>query len=233
MSFTDFGKDEIDLLAAHFNDVLVAQNIDLTMLQSEWEKVKNLIYSNADWEKKLKSTSWKALNRSHSDQLPNVLGLIDLILTIPASTAECERGFSGMKRVKSDWRARLNTSTLSDLLLVLLEGPSIDDFEPLRACQLWADHCDRRPIKRSANRKKWTRKEKKDTPDSATSSGSAPASTSSDTAPAEDNFETRFEQMVEEIVLPEEEDEDFSSVEDLCSSDSSSSDSEEEEEDED
>ena len=215
----------------------MAQNIDLTMLQSEWEKVKNLIYSNADWEKKLKSTSWKALNRSHSDQLPNVLGLIDLILTIPASTAECERGFSGMKRVKSDWRARLNTSTLSDLLLVLLEGPSIDDFEPLRACQLWADHCDRRPIKRSANRKKWTRKEKKDTPDSATSSGSAPASTSSDTAPAEDNFETRFEQMVEEIVLPvlpeEEEEEDFSSMEDLCSSDSSSSDSEEEEEDED
>ena len=214
----------------------MAQNIDLTMLQSEWEKVKNLIYSNADWEKKLKSTSWKALNRSHSDQLPNVLGLIDLILTIPASTAECERGFSGMKRVKSDWRARLNTSTLSDLLLVLLEGPSIDDFEPLRACQLWADHCDRRPIKRSANRKKWTRKEKKDTPDSATSSGSAPASTSSGTAPAEDNFETRFEQMVEEIVLPvlpEEEEEDFSSVEDLCSSDSSSSDSEEEEEDED
>ena len=206
----------------------MAQNIDLTMLQSEWEKVKNLIYSNADWEKKLKSTSWKALNRSHSDQLPNVLGLIDLILTIPASTAECERGFSGMKRVKSDWRARLNTSTLSDLLLVLLEGPSIDDFEPLRTCQLWADHCDRRPIKRSANRKKWTRKEKKDTPDSATSSGSAPA---------EDNFETRFEQMVEEIVLPvlpeEEEEEDFSSMEDLCSSDSSSSDSEEEEEDED
>ena len=131
------------------------------MLQSEWEKVKNLIYSNADWEKKLKSTSWKALNRSHSDQLPNVLGLIDLILTIPASTAECERGFSGMKRVKSDWRARLNTSTLSDLMLVLLEGPSIDDFEPLRACQLWADHCDRRPIKRSANRKSGHGKKRK------------------------------------------------------------------------
>ena len=75
----------------------------------------------------------------------------------------------------------------------------------------------------NANRKKWTRKEKKDTPDSATSSGSAPVSTSSDTAPAEDNFETRFEQMVEEIVLPvlpEEEEEDFSSMEDLCSSDS-------------
>ena len=81
-------------------------------------------------------TSWKVLIRSHSDQLPNVLGLIDLIFTIPTSTAECEMGFSGMKKVKSDRRARLNTSILSDLMLVHLEeGPFIDDFEPLRACQ--------------------------------------------------------------------------------------------------
>ena len=119
------------------------------------------------------------------------------------------------KRVKSDWRASLNTSTLSDLMLVLLEGPSIVDFEPLRACQLWADRCDRRPMKRSSNRKKWT---KKATPEASTSSGSA--------AGNEDSFETVFEEMVEEIVGPEEE-EDFSSVEDLSSSsDSSSSDSE-------
>ena len=113
----------------------------------DWGKMKDLLCSNADWEKKLKSTSWKALNRSHSDQLPNVLGLVDLILTIPASTAECERGFSAMKRVKSDWKARLNASIVSDPMLGLLEGLSIDDFEPLRACQLWADQCDRWPMK--------------------------------------------------------------------------------------
>ena len=61
-------------------------------------------------------------------------------------------------------------------------------------------------------------------------------STSSSSAPAagnEDNFETIFEQMVEEIVLPVLPEEDFSSVEDLCSSDSSSSDSGDEEEDKD
>ena len=65
----------------------------------------------------------------------------------PHNSSECERGFSGMKRVKTDWRASLKTSTLSDLMLVLLEGPSIDDFNPLRPCQLWADQCDRRPKK--------------------------------------------------------------------------------------
>ncbi|XP_054603415.2 RNA-directed DNA polymerase from mobile element jockey [Nothobranchius furzeri] len=37
---------------------------------------------------------------------PDVLYLFDALLTIPASTADCERGFSVMKQVKSDWRSR-------------------------------------------------------------------------------------------------------------------------------
>ena len=92
-----------------------------------------------------KKTTWKDLNRSHGDQYPNLLSLIDLVLTIPASTAECERGFSAMKRVKSDWRCRLNTTTLSDLMFVMLEGSSIDMFNPSRACELWAEAAQRRP----------------------------------------------------------------------------------------
>ena len=108
------------------------------------------MYSYVDWDDKLKNTTWKALNRSHADQFPNLFGLVDLILTIPASTAECERGFSAMKRVKSELRTRLNTSTLSDLMIVMLESPSICDFEPLRACELWAEDCQRRPMRPSA-----------------------------------------------------------------------------------
>ena len=108
------------------------------------------MYSNVDWDDKLKNTTWKALNRSHADQFSNLFGLVDLILTIPASTAECERGFSAMKRVKSELRTRLNTSTLSDLMIVMLESPSICDFEPLRACELWAEDCQRRPMRPSA-----------------------------------------------------------------------------------
>ncbi|XP_070404148.1 uncharacterized protein [Nothobranchius furzeri] len=37
---------------------------------------------------------------------PDVLYLFDALLTIPASTADGERGFSVMKQVKSDWRSR-------------------------------------------------------------------------------------------------------------------------------
>ena len=87
----------------------------------------------------------KSLNRSHHDQSPNLLCLIDLILTIPASTADCERGFSAIKRIKSDWRASLATPTLSDLMCGLIESSSIEEYDPSKACGLWAEESVRKP----------------------------------------------------------------------------------------
>lgn len=53
-------------------------------------------------------------------QCPDVLTLMDLILSIPASTSDCERGFNVMKLVKSDWRSRLLGVDLSDH-----DGPAV------------------------------------------------------------------------------------------------------------
>ena len=62
------------------------------------------------------------------------------MLTIPASTADCERGFSVMKRIKSDWRSSLATPTLSGLMCGLLESSDIDTYDPSKACSLWAEY---------------------------------------------------------------------------------------------
>ena len=89
-----------------------------------------------DWETKLKSSSWKSLNISHYDQFTNLLCLIDLILTIPASTtAGCERGFSVMK----SQRTSLATSTLSNLMCGLFESCDIDEYDPSKPCGLRAE----------------------------------------------------------------------------------------------
>ncbi|KAL7387779.1 hypothetical protein ABVT39_000839, partial [Epinephelus coioides] len=77
------------------------------------------------------------------DTCPNVLELIDLILTVPASTADCERGFNIMKVVKSDWRSSLKADTLSDLLLMQLSSPPISEFDPSPAIELWHTDCIR------------------------------------------------------------------------------------------
>ena len=63
--------------------------------------------------------------------------LVDLVLTLPASTAECERGFNVMKQIKSDWRSTLGPEAINDLMTVLLLSPDIKNFDPQQAVDLW------------------------------------------------------------------------------------------------
>ena len=50
-----------------------------------------------------------------------------------------ERAFTHMKLVKSDHRTLLNESTLSECLMIKLEGSSIDNFNPDAVINLWFD----------------------------------------------------------------------------------------------
>ena len=68
----------------------------------------------------------------------NLLCLVDLILTIPASSADAERGFNRLKIAKSDWRSKLSDTNLSDQMTIMLEGPSIVMFYPAPAINLWS-----------------------------------------------------------------------------------------------
>ena len=70
---------------------------------------------------------------------PNVLGLVDLLCTLPASYADAERGFSHMKMVKSDWRSRLSDRHLSDMMTIQMETAEVDQFDPSPAVKLWTN----------------------------------------------------------------------------------------------
>jgi hypothetical protein len=63
--------------------------------------------------------------------------LIDLILTLPAHSADAERGFSEMKLVKSDWHSCLRPSILSDLLFIIFHTYDIPSYDPTDAINLW------------------------------------------------------------------------------------------------
>ncbi|KAG1673920.1 YTH domain-containing protein 1 [Nymphon striatum] len=82
------------------------------------------------------------INGRVNDGLPtedysNILSLVDLILSLPVQSAECERVFSNMKLVKSDWRSVLKSKNLSDQLMVILATNDIDQYDPLPAIRLW------------------------------------------------------------------------------------------------
>ena len=58
-------------------------------------------------------------------------------LVLPIATADCERGFSAMNRIKTVPRNRLKTNTLEQLMFISIEGPSADRFDFGRAADKW------------------------------------------------------------------------------------------------
>ncbi|XP_062587203.1 uncharacterized protein LOC134248845 [Saccostrea cucullata] len=80
--------------------------------------------------------SWATVNHGCAD-LNNILGLIDLVLSLPATSVRNECLFSTMKLVRGKRRGRLANSTLDDLLLIAVQSPPISDFDPDDAIFHW------------------------------------------------------------------------------------------------
>jgi hypothetical protein len=66
---------------------------------------------------------WIDVHRKYKKGHTNILALVDLLLTLPASSADAERGFSEMKMTKTDWRCSLRSFVLNDLLTIHFNTP--------------------------------------------------------------------------------------------------------------
>ena len=81
---------------------------------------------------------WKFLflDEDRREEFANILQLVEIVLVFPLATA-VERGFSCMKRVKTDWRSRLEVPMLTKLMYISIEGASVQDYHAARAVQAW------------------------------------------------------------------------------------------------
>ena len=77
--------------------------------------------------------------KNAQDLCPNVLQLVDLLPSLPASSADCEQGFSLTKDIKSDWRSRLRDTMVTDLMTIQLHSPEIADFDPTPSILRWKE----------------------------------------------------------------------------------------------
>ena len=68
------------------------------------------------------------------------------MLSLPASTAACERGFSWMRIFKTDYRNKLHCSTMTGLLTVKLLSSDVKSFDPLPAVYYFHQGRHRRPM---------------------------------------------------------------------------------------
>ena len=102
----------------------------------EWPNAKVLIKQLPQAQQ---STAWTDFmaDPDRQETFPNLLMVVELVLVLPMSTAACERGFSAMKRIKTDWRSSLSVEMLWKLIYVSIEGPEVAQFQPDRVVQRW------------------------------------------------------------------------------------------------
>ena len=107
----------------------------LSSCLSDWLDLKVLVKNN--YGKLRKQAVWQVPLTDFTERFCNVLMLIETLLVLPMSTACCERGFSCMNRIKTQYRSRLDTVANDSLLRIGVEGVASSEFEPQRAIALW------------------------------------------------------------------------------------------------
>lgn len=70
--------------------------------------------------------------------------VVKLSLTLPLSSAACERGFSHLNIIKTKYRSRLSHARLSALMQIHLSKQTTETFDPKQAVDLWMETANRR-----------------------------------------------------------------------------------------
>ena len=67
----------------------------------------------------------------------NILTVRDLILILPATSSEVEKGLSHMKFIKTIIRLQISTENLNNIMTIKMLAASIDEFDPIPAIEHW------------------------------------------------------------------------------------------------
>ena len=78
---------------------------------------------------------WVEINLRYTMNHQNILKVMDLILTLPATSSEVERGFSQMKFIKTIIRSKLSTENLNNLITIKMLAVSNDEFDQIPAIE--------------------------------------------------------------------------------------------------
>ena len=110
--------------------------LDGLELKEEWVLFKQMMAKNFG-SSSIQGMAKKLLDSEAQEQFPQTLKLIVLL---PDSSVDCERGFSKQNLIKTKIRAKLKTENVSTLMKMSLDTPEIDFH---RAFVIWCTIKDR------------------------------------------------------------------------------------------
>lgn len=147
-----YGNFELHTILCHFENVF--PNDVQKEAEEQWLRVKLHVSKRVPVSERKFQFLWPKLLSQCSTRFEVLLKIVKLVMLLPMNTAVCERGFSAMKRIKSDSRCRLKTETLNSFLKITIDGPSLAQFDPQPAVEHWLSSAThRRPESKKRKRK--------------------------------------------------------------------------------
>ena len=135
-----YGEEELVTVAQHFQTVLRRNAFDLEVAKDQWLSLKLYCYDHKHITNLSQAEFWvEVFNQVHPDEidLSHMLMVVEICLVMAVSSSCCERGFSCMGRLKSEYRNSLDVETVDMLMNICLNGPSPEDFTTERAVLHW------------------------------------------------------------------------------------------------
>ena len=104
----DFGNDTIDCLTNWFAPLLQKSGCQVSVIPEEWLSLKVLV--NTSFRDKDYASLWGIMLTKvpYKDDFKNVLHLVEIMLVLPISAAQCEHAVSAQNRIKSNLRVSLD-----------------------------------------------------------------------------------------------------------------------------
>ncbi|KAM9524715.1 zinc finger protein 862-like [Salvelinus alpinus] len=121
----------------HFKEPLERSGCNMAAIQDEWQGLKILVRHN--FKDKSYSGLWETMltKDPYRHDYMNMVELVQLMLVLPISATQCERGFYAHNQIKNLTRSCLGVSTTEDLMRISQEGSSVEEIDPTPAVDSW------------------------------------------------------------------------------------------------
>ena len=144
--------DGLQRIITHFTIPLEGASIDCSKIPEEFQNlmlyaIEFISLSTLEY----RSVWWRLFNSPSSSEWSNALGLVELLLSLPASNGKVERSFSQMNIIKTSKRSLLSNDTLDDLLFLAVDEVPLAKFNPDKAIDCWWNDKQRRPNQKKRN----------------------------------------------------------------------------------